>query len=464
MNGRRRIVIIGGGISGLSTAYFLSQRLDPASAEIRLTEASPRWGGMILTQRVNGFVLEGGPDSFLSQKPEALELCKELGLEERLIRSLSAHPQVYLFSQGALRPLPLGLLLRTPVDTFRLLRSPLLSWKGRFRAALEPLIAPSRLEDESVANFVGRRLGQEVVEKFAAPLLAGVYGGDTHELSIRSTLPQLYQAEKRQGRLTRLLSWKAVSRAEREKREAVFFSLRGGMKELVEALVEALIENVSPAVDLHSQTEVLSVSPQPRGFRIHVRDQGPWSADHVVLATPAYISATLLSESWPSMAKRLQQIPYAGAMIVCLAYPGNALTGRQGSGFLVSRSEKKILLACTWVDQKFPHRCPKDSTLLRCFVQGFQDGAGEDQENLLLSAVKRELREILNVNQAPLMERVYGWERALPQYLVGHSSRVEDLNRDLKRVPGLHLVGNYLDGVGISDCIRHARRVGTGLG
>ena len=460
MNVRRRIVIIGGGISGLSTAYFLSQRLDPASAEIRLTEASPRWGGMILTQRDDGFVLEGGPDSFLSQKPEALELCKELGLEERLIRSLNAHRQVYLFSEGALRPLPLGLLLRTPVDTFHLLRSPLLSWKGRLRAALEPLIAPSRLEDESVANFVVRRLGKEVLEKFAAPFLAGVYGGDTHQLSIRSTLPQLYQAEKRQGRLTRRLSWGAVSRAELKKREGVFFSLRGGMKELV----QTLIKKVSPPVELHSQTEVLSVSKQSQGFRIHVRDQDPWSADHVVLATPAYTSADLLSESWPSIANGLQRIPYTAAMIVCLAYPGNVLAGRQGSGFLVSRSEKKILLACTWVGQKFPHRCPKGSTLLRCFVQGFQDGAREERENFLLSVAKRELREILKVNQAPVLERVYGWERALPQYLVGHSSRVEDLNRSLQGVPGLHLVGNYLDGVGIPDCIRHARRVGASLG
>ena len=459
MNKRRRIVIVGGGISGLSTAYFLSQRLDPASAEIIVTEASSRWGGMIRSERVNGFLLEGGADSFLSNKPEALELCKELRLEGSLIRSLPAHRQVYLFSQGELRPLPLGLLLRLPVRASQLLRSRVLSWKGRFRALLEPLFAPSRLEDESVASFIVRRLGREVLEKFAAPLAAGVYGGDPHRLSIRSTFPQLYQAEKRQGSLIRWLHRKPISLGERKKGESEFFSLKAGMEELI----QTLIKTTNGRVALYSRTEVLSVSPKAQGFEIRVRGQDPWSADGIVLATPAHVSAALLSRSCSSIAKTLEQIPYEAAIIICLAYRGNRLAGRQGSGFLVSGSENRTLLACTWVGQKFSHRCPPDSTLLRCFVGASAKDVPRGGEAFLLSTVKRELREILEVDQTPVLEEIYRWERALPQYLVGHWSRVEGLKRALTSAPGLHLVGNYLDGVGIPDCVRHARRVASSL-
>lgn len=459
---RRRVVIVGAGISGLSTAYFLSQKFSRTEAEITLLEASSHFGGIILTEHFNGFVLEAGPDSFLSQKPEALELCKRLQLEQRLIESLEAHRQAYVLSQGVLQPFPRGLLLSPPLDYLSLLRSPLLSWKGRLRAALGPLISPSRLEDESVADFVRRRLGKEVLERVAEPLVAGIYGGDAGQLSIRSAFPQLHQAERMQRSLTRTVSQKAAESgpAERRRRESVFLSLRGGMGELVEKLMESLQDRVS----VRLQTKVLSVRPGPAGFQLQARGNSSWDADAVVLATPSHISAALLHESYASIAAILGQIPYASATTVCLGYRGECLAGRAGSGFLVSRSEDKALLACTWVSRKFPHRCPPGHTLLRCFVGSAGTQASLADDESLLLVVRKELEGILGIDARPIVERVYRMKEAMPQYVVGHDSRVKHLNQALQSTPGLCLVGNFLDGVGLPDCIRHAKKVALVLG
>ncbi|MEE8348958.1 MAG: protoporphyrinogen oxidase [Acidobacteriota bacterium] len=445
----RRVAIVGGGISGLATAFFLSESLDPSEAEIVLLESSSVLGGVIRSESTRNFLWEGGPDSFASQKPEALDLCRQLGLEDDLVRTPPHHRQAYVLSEQKLYPLPLNR------STF--LTTPLLSWQGRLRAILEPLIGASTLEDESVSDFIVRRLGREVSEKIFEPLVVGVYGGDPHQLSIRSTLPHLYRAERSRRGLTKaLLQMVEPLKPKRfgEKKESLL-SLKKGMAELVQTLVERL----QGRVDLRLQAPVSEVTREEGRFRVRVGGEAE-DFDTVVLATPAASSAPLVSNAFPEVADLLQGVPYVSAVIVAFGYDQEVLSGRTGTGFLVPPSEAKTLSACTWVNHKFPGRCPEGYELLRCFIGGDQAGewiSSDDEE--VVDRMKSELKDTLSIVREPVSRMIYRWQTALPQYRLGHHGRIERLNREVAAIPGLHLVGNFLDGVGISDCIRHARRV-----
>ena len=458
-----KVAIVGGGISGLSAAYFLSQSPHQRTTQILLLESSSRWGGIIQTEHLDGFVLEAGPDSFLSQKPQALDLSRKLGLEDRLIRSRGNHQQAYVLLKGKLQPFPGGLLLAPPLSQFHLLRSPLLSWKGRLRAALEPFMSSSGLEDESVADFFRRRLGREVLQKMAEPLVAGVYGGDAHQLSIRSCFPLLYARERAGGSLTCLSDRRAAKKKHtptKTKPEGPFVSLKGGMGELIEKLVMSL-----DSTSLHLSTTVTKVRRNRVGFQVELDRQRALQVDVLILATPAYTSSAILSDSLPEIASVLATIPYASSIILCLGYRRELLSGRLGSGFLIPRSENKTLLACTWVSNKFSQRCPEGCSLLRCFVGGLSDQPAIDWDNEKLRVTLRaELDEILEVHQLPALQKIYRWERSLPQYTLGHQRRVETLTEKLNATPGLYCIGNYLDGIGIPDCIRHAQEVAGRIG
>lgn len=445
-----RIAVVGGGISGLSTTYFLSQDLHRSQAEIILFEASSRWGGVIRSERSGEFLFEGGPDSFVSQKPQALELCRKLGLGDDLVQTQSIHRQAYVLFREKLYLLPL--------NRSAFLKTPLLTWRGRLRAVIEPLIPSLDLEDESVSDFIARRLGQEVAERIFEPLVVGVYGGDPNQLSIRSTLPHLYQAENSRRGLTRALLQMVQPRKGQgggERKESLI-SLRGGMG----GLVEALLERLSERVDLRLEASVCEVTRVSRGFQVRIGKEAMEDFDLVILATPACISAQMLSKAFPEVANLLQQIRYVSAVIVTLGYDQEVLAGRLGTGFLVPPSECKTMSACTWVNQKFPGRCSQGYSQLRCFIGGNQAGkwmSSDDEE--LVDRMKSELMEILAIEREPVSHKLYRWQRALPQYRVGHHDRIKRLDRELEAVPGLYLVGNFLDGVGISDCIRHAQRV-----
>jgi oxygen-dependent protoporphyrinogen oxidase len=445
----RRVAIVGGGISGLATAFFLSESLDPSEAEIVLLESSSLLGGVIRSEPTRDFLWEGGPDSFVSKKPEALALCRQLGLEDELVRTPPHHRQAYVLSGEKLYPFPL--------NRSAFLKTPLLSWKGRLRAVLEPLIKTSGLDDESVSDFIVRRLGREVAEKIFEPLVVGVYGGDPAQLSIRSTLPHLYQAERSRGGLTKALLQMVEPlkpKGPGKKKESLL-SLKKGMAELIKGLVERL----SGRVDLRLQSPVSEVTGVKGRFQVRV-GEGVEDFDTVILATPASSSAELVSKAFPEVAHLLQEVPYVSAVIVAFGYDEEVLAGRTGTGFLVPPSEGKTLSACTWVNQKFPGRCPEGYGLLRCFIGGDEAGkwmSSDDEE--LVDRMKSELKAILDVTREPVSRKIYRWQTALPQYRLGHHGRMERLTRELESLPGLHLVGNFLDGVGISDCIRHAQRV-----
>ena len=445
----RRIAIVGGGISGLSTAFFLSESLDPSEAEIVLFESSSLWGGVIRSEPTQDFLWEGGPDSFVSHKPEALELCRQLGLEDDLVRTPPHHRQAYVLSGEKLYALPL--------NRSAFLKTPLLSWKGRLRAILEPLVAASDQEDESVSDFVVRRLGREVADKIFEPLVVGVYGGDPAQLSIRSTLPHLYQAEHSRGSLTKaLLQMVEPLRPKKSgERKESLLSLKQGMAQLVQTLVERLRGRVS----MRLEAPVLEVTRVAGRFRVRVGGEAE-DFDTVILATPASGSAQLVRNAFPGVADLLQGVPYVSAVIVAFGYDEEVLAGRTGTGFLVPPSEGKVMSACTWVNQKFPGRCPEGYGLLRCFIGGDEAGRWiSAQDGELVDRMKSELKAILAVAREPASRKIYRWQTALPQYRLGHHGRIERLNRELASVPGLHLVGNFLDGVGISDCIRHAQGV-----
>lgn len=455
---RIRIAVVGGGISGLSTAYFLSQRLTPDQAEILLLESSERWGGLIISESSGRYLLEGGPDSFITQKPEALALCEKLGLGNHLVESNPSHRQAFIFWKGQLYPLPKGLFRYPQIYPSVLLNASLLSWKGRIRAMVEPLIPMGGLEDESVSDFVCRRLGREVLLKIFEPLLVGVYGGKASQLSVRSTFPHLYLAEKERGKLLggvfqNLLSQKTIEQ------ENSFVTLKGGMT----GLTKKLLENMSDRIRPHLGFRVASICDTDDGFQVSTADSIE-KVDFVVLATAAPESAKILQDRWPILTQTLEQIPYVSAIIALLGYDDDVLDGRSGSGFLVPRGEGKSLLACTWLSQKFATSCPEGQSLLRCFVSS---ESAEDRilrsDTQLLKDVRLELKEVMGIRKKPVLQRVYRWNKALPQYTIGHHQRVNFLQKRLDAIPGLYLVGNFIDGIGISDCIRHAERVSDQL-
>jgi protoporphyrinogen/coproporphyrinogen III oxidase len=458
------VVIIGGGIAGLSTAYALQEQARLAGIPLACTliEAQERLGGVILTERVEGFVIEAGPDSLLTQKPWGLELCQTLGIGDRLIGTNDRQRTIYILWNGRLQPLPAGLMLVVPTRVGPLLRSQLLSWPGKIRMGLEYLL-PSRPSDgdESLAAFVRRRLGREALDKIAEPLLAGIYAGSSQDMSLLATFPRLRELELRHGGLIRgvLAQRRALHRTPAANRQAtttLFMAPRGGMAEIVEALSSRLDQ-----VALRQGETVQRVVPHgagaaaPQGYAVHLDDATTLQAEAVVCATPAHITAGLVEGFHPRLAAALRAIPYVSSATISLAYRRRDVSHPlDGFGFLVGKHEGRRIMAATWNSTKFPHRAPADHVLIRSFVGGV---GGEElvqrDDAALLQLVREELGAILGITTAPLLARVYRWERANPQYLVGHLERVDAMEQLLAPYPGLLLTGSAYRGVGVPDCI-----------
>ncbi len=441
-----QVAVIGGGISGLACAQRLAREA-PAGWPLAVLEADSRWGGLLATERSGGWLYELGPDSFVQSKPEALELCRRLGLEGQRIETRSEQRGAWLAWRGDLYPFPGGLMLRAPVDRSRLLSSGLLSARGRRQVQAEPSVPPSGLEDETVAEFVRRRLGPEVLDRFVQPLMAGVYGGAAERLSVRSCLPRLYRRERAAGFVT------VASAPSSGANGSPFWTLRDGMGRLIETLRQTL----EPRVRLLGGRPVTRLESLPEGgYALGCGAAGEIRARSVVLATPAHVSARLLEGSFPALGAALAEIEYAPCVLATLAFDSR-VTDRPGTGLLVPPSGLESLAACTWVHQKFEGRCPPGASMLRAFLGGeAAAGALHRGDEWILERVLADLRRIQGIEQLPSDFRIYRWERALPQYRLGHWRRVRAIRELLSRHPGLELAGNYFDGVGISDSIRHA--------
>lgn len=445
MNGPE-VVIIGAGIAGLAAAERLQARRGPG--RVVVLDRLSRAGGKISTLRVDGLVLEEGPDSFLSTKPAGMALARTLGLESRLIGTRPFRQRSFVKRSGALHPLPEGFSGLVPSRLGPLLRSPLLSVGGRLRAGCEAFIPRRRAEgDESVGAFVRRRFGREAYERMIEPLLSGIYAGDGDRLSLAATFPQLRDAEARRGRV---LGAMLARRTPAATGRSPFVTFPEGLSELVTALVARL-----PDVELRTGTGVRAIRRRGAGYAVECEGGETIVGRSVLVATPAGPAAELLEPLDAPLASCVREIPHIDTATVYLAYRGADLERIPlGYGYVSPRIEGGSIVACTCTSNKFPHRAPQDLVLLRAFVGRDGDEVlARGDATALVATVREEFRRVLGIHAAPVHVRVTRWPRGLPQYTLGHLDRVARINSALARWPGLEVAGASYHGVGIPDCI-----------
>lgn len=470
----RRIVIIGGGISGLAAAHRLIElsQTNQLPSHVTLIEASSRLGGTIRTDERDGFLLERGPDSFISEKPEAVALAKRLGIESRLIETNETYRRSFIVRKGRLRAVPEGFQLLAPSRIWPFLTTDIFSLPGKVRMAAD-LILPRKsangLSDESLSSFVRRRLGREALERMAQPMVGGIYTANPETLSLRATLPRFLDMEREHRSLILAMLRKTRSQPNAEKsgtsgaRYSLFLSFDAGMEVLVKALEQRLtqpLEHSLAQVDIKKNTRVQSLSWTGASWTIQTQTGETLEADAVCLAVPAYTAAALLSNVDAELSTQLTQIKYASTATINFAYPRAAIQHPlDGFGFVVPFIEKRSLIACTFSSVKFAGRAPADHVLLRAFVGGaLQPEIFALAESEMLTRVEHDLRELLGINERPLFAEVAKWQDSMPQYEVGHLDRVEQIDDEVSQIPALALAGNAYRGAGIPDCIRNGEK------
>ena len=448
----RRVVVIGGGISGLAAAHRLVE-LNPA-LDLTLIEASGRLGGTLLTEEREGFLLERGPDSFSSEKPEAVALAKRLRLESRLIETNPDHRRSFIVRNGRLRPVPEGFQLLAPSRIWPFLTTDIFSLAGKARMAAD-LFLPRRptngLSDESLSSFVRRRLGREALERMAQPMVGGIYTADPETLSLRATLPRFLDMEQEHRSLILAMLRKARAQSGTSgARYSLFLSFDEGTQVLVNALTQAIAD-----CKVQLNTKVVAIE-RHTGFLINTDKEDTIEADAICLAVPAYVAAQLLSPIDQTLAFQLNQIKYASTATINLAYRREAVGHPlDGFGFVVPFIEKRSIIACTFSSVKFPGRAPEGHALLRAFVGGaLQPDIFALEAPEMLRRVEEDLRGLLRIDEKPLFTEVSKWEKSMPQYEVGHLERIAAIENQLAQLPNLSLAGNAYRGAGIPDCIR----------
>jgi protoporphyrinogen/coproporphyrinogen III oxidase len=466
-NERQRVVVIGGGVSGLAAAHQLTEMggSNPPF-DVLLLEASNRIGGTVRTHHREGFLLEGGPDAFVSEKPEALELAKRIGLGPQLIETNESHRRSFVVRRGRLHPTPEGFQLLAPTRLWPFVISGIFSWAGKARMALD-LILPRRAHldkdtDESLAAFVRRRLGREALERMAQPMVGGIYTADPEKLSLRATMPRFLEMERAHRSL--ILAMRRSARVQRRNgddatrgvsgaRYSLFLSFKDGMQTLTDALAAHLPEG---CVRLNTRVERMRFDGESRRWILATNTGESISAAGVVVALPAYAAANLLRETDAVLADELDAISYASTATINLAYRREDIPHPlDGFGFVVPHAERRATLACSFSSVKFAGRAPEGHALLRAFVGGALQpemfGLNEEQ---IVEAVRRDLRELLGVERAPLFTHVEKWPHSMAQYHVGHIERVARIRERLRALPTLRLAGNAYEGAGIPDCVR----------
>ncbi len=446
----KQVIVIGGGIAGLAAAYRLTQTAPDLS--VTLLEGDSRLGGKITTERVEGFVIEGGPDTFLSYKPRGLGLCRELGLEDRLHGTNEKIRRTYVMRGGKLYELPEGLTGLIPSRFGPMVKTGLISPYGKLRMALDYFIPPrSPNGDESLAAFVERRLGRELYDRLIEPLMSGIYAGDGAQLSLRATFPQLRQTELEHDSLIKgMLAAKQKTPPAPNGRRSAFLTPTTGLAEIVEALEAKLSK-----VEIRLGTRAALVKAVSSGYKVILADGASLPADAVILATPAFITADLIADLDAQLAGALRAIPYVSTATVSVAYPLNDIPRPlDGYGYIIPRAERWPILACTWTSTKFPHRAPEGYGLIRAFIGRAGEAEAIDRtDNELLSLVREELRRTLGITAPPRLYRIFRWPQAMPQYTLGHLDRLTAIERRLAEHPGLFVAGNAYRGIGIPDCI-----------
>jgi oxygen-dependent protoporphyrinogen oxidase len=448
---KSHVVIIGGGISGLAAAHQLGEQ----PVRVTLLEASARLGGTIQTEKRDGFLLERGPDSFISEKPQALALAKRLGLESRLIQTNEQFRRSFIVRNGRLRAVPEGFQLLAPSRLWPFITSDIFSVFGKARMAADLLLPRKRangISDESLASFVRRRLGTEALDRMAQPMVGGIYTADPETLSLRATLPRFLEMERQHRSL--ILAMLRQGRAQKVgtsgARYSLFLSFDQGMQVLVEALERQL------KADVRLNTRAQTLKRNVAGWTIVTSDGAELKADAVCVALPAYLAAGLLSDVHERLAEKLRQIKYASTATINLAYRRAAIKHPlNGFGFVVPFVEKRSLIACTFSSVKFSGRAPEGHVLLRAFAGGaLQPEIFALDEGDMRVMIEIGLRELLGITEDPLFVEVAKWKDSMPQYEVGHLERVNEIEGLVNELAGLSLAGNAYRGAGIPDCIR----------
>lgn len=463
----KSIVIVGGGIAGLSAAYYASMQTG-AGSHITLLEQADYWGGKLVTDRIpfeeGRFIVEGGPDTFVVTKPWGVKLCKELGIADRLRGTNPATKKTYILKNNKLHELPGGLTMMIPTEFGPMVRSALLSWPAKARMGLDFVLPAARKNgDETLGKFVTRRLGRAAYENLIEPLMSGIYAGDGDQLSLQSTFPYLRDLELEHGGLVK--GALALRRERLRKARAhedtpaalpgsrsIFLTPLTGLAEIVESLLKALEHS---GVELRLHAAVREVKRTSGGYVVLLSDGKSIPADGVILATPSFITAELVALFAPDLASELRPIEYVSTATVTLAFREPDLPQPlDGYGYVIPRREGRKALACTWTSTKFPHRAPEGFTLLRVFIgrAGQEDDIPWDDAGLLQIA-RQELNLTLGITAEPILTRIYRWEKAMPQYNLGHAERLQRIEAILGTYPGLALAGNAFQGIGIPDCV-----------
>jgi oxygen-dependent protoporphyrinogen oxidase len=448
------VTIVGGGIAGLSVAYELHRRGVP----FVLLESGSRTGGVILSEQVDGFTLDAGPDALLIQKPEGIALCKEIGLGERLIATKPPR-LAYIQRGGRLHPLPAASVLGIPTQVGPFVATRLFSWPGKIRMGMELFVPPRRDDrDESIGSFIERRFGREAKQYLAEPLLAGIHAGDVDKLSVNALFPRFAAVERTHGSLLKGFRKMMAPRPGAHKsHDGAFLSLPEGLSEMVRALMKVL-----PGESIRTGATVRRLAP-PAGpdepYRIELESGEVVSGRAVVLAAPAYASGRIVSGLDPELARLCEEVPYASSATVALGFRREDVRHPlNGSGFVVPSREGSGILAASWLSSKWPGRAPEDRVLLRTFVGGARDPhALEHSDEQLVARSLDAIRGLLHVAGAPILTRVYRWPRASAQHNVGQPERMAAIERRLVDHPGLYVTGSGFRGAGIPDCVADGR-------
>ena len=471
----KRIVIIGGGIAGLATAHRLLElrQQNKYQFEVILLEAGSRLGGVLQSHEREGFLLEAGADSFISEKPEAIELAKRLGLESHLIETNEAQRRSFIVRKGRLIPVPDGFQLMAPARIWPFITSGIFSWPGKTRMACELFIPrrrnPNGDDDESLAQFVRRRLGKEAFERMAQPMIGGIYTANPERLSLRATLPRFLEMEREHGSVIRAMwkqnrsaATKAATKQGSDKltgtgtsgaRYSLFLSFDRGMQVIVDELARRLPES---SIQLNSPAQSVAFDSRSHQWLVQLSDDRSLAADALCLAVPAYTAASLLRQAEESLAQSLDRIEYASTATVNLAFRRSDVAhALDGFGFVVPFIEKRSILACTFSSVKFAGRAPEGHVLLRAFVGGaLQPELFELAEDQIVQCVRNDLSDLIGIKALPIFTLIKKWRRSMPQYHVGHLELIAQIESQIQKLSGLELAGNAYGGAGVPDCIR----------
>jgi len=463
---KKKVIVVGGGITGLSAANRILELSNEHSLDIEivLLESSEKLGGNISTVERDGFLVEEGPDSFITTKPWGLNLASRLGLEDELMPTNEENRRTFILRGNELVPLPEGFLMLAPTQILPFITTPLFSWRGKLRMLMDLFIPGKKPRDESLASFVRRRLGEEALDRVAQPMISGVYTADPEKLSLRATMPQFLEMEENYGSVIKGMYQALRKRGKHTKsdsgaRYSMFVTFKKGMKTLVDALEKNL-----PEGSVRLKEKVSEIARTADGWEVKTGEDTLY-ADGVIITTPSYVAAGILANTLDRGASLLEEIEYASSAVVVLAYKKYDISSPlDGFGFVVPRIENKTLIACSYSSEKFSHRAPEGYALFRAFVGGAinpENYRMTDSE--ILESAQKELAPLLGIKSAPVFSILKRYPGAMPQYSVGHLELVDRIRAEISKHRGLELAGNAYGGVGIPDCVNSGEQAAEKL-